>query len=144
MHELAVTESLLELALRHAATDGPVRVSALYLVIGRLSSIVDDSVQFYWDIVSEGTPAEGARLHFRRVPVEMRCIDCERAYAPEGEDLACPSCGSVRVQVVHGDEFHLEALDVEPAPEGHALFEAGERGHAAGERGRAEDAGDGA
>ena len=58
MHELTVTESLLELALRHAKTNDTKRINDLYLVIGQLSSIVDDSVQFYWDIIAKNTLAE--------------------------------------------------------------------------------------
>jgi hydrogenase nickel incorporation protein HypA/HybF len=120
MHELAVTESVLEIALRHAAEAGGGRITDLYLVIGRLSSVVDDSVQFYWDIISRGTAAEGATLHFRRVPIEMHCEDCDLSYAPDGEDLSCPKCAGTRVTVIAGDEFRLEAIDVDeswPGPE---------------------------
>ena len=53
MHELPVTESVLEIALRHAKGAGAERITNIYLVIGQLSSIVDDSIQFYWDIVSK-------------------------------------------------------------------------------------------
>ncbi|MFN2114197.1 MAG: hydrogenase maturation nickel metallochaperone HypA [Anaerolineae bacterium] len=115
MHELAVTQGLLELALRHADEAGGGRITDLYLVIGRLSSVVDDSVQFYWDVISEGTAAEGAELHFRRVPVEMRCLACSLDYRPDGEDLACPECNGLAVRVVSGDEFRLEALDLDDA-----------------------------
>ncbi len=113
MHELAVTESILEIALRHAEQAGATRITGLNLVIGQLSSIVDDSVQFYWDIVSQGTLAEGARLNFRRIPAEMLCLDCNTRYHLEKEALACPTCGGVRVKVVAGEEFNLEAIDVE-------------------------------
>ncbi len=113
MHELSVTENILEITLRHAERVGARRVTALYLVIGQLATIVDDSVAFYWDIICQGTPAEGAVLHFRRLPIEMRCRDCDHRYQPGGEDLACPSCGSSNVQVVAGEEFYLEAIDVE-------------------------------
>jgi hydrogenase nickel incorporation protein HypA/HybF len=115
MHELAVTENILEIALRHAREAGAERVTGVYLVIGRLSSIVDDSVQFYWDIVSKGTLAEGARLHFRRIAIEVRCRSCGRRYAPEGEDMACPACGGARLEMLAGEEFYLEAIDVEAA-----------------------------
>ena len=113
MHELSVTENILEITLRHAERAGAHRVTALYLVIGQLATIVDDSVAFYWDIISQGTPAEGAALHFRRIPVEMHCRDCDYHYQPGGEELSCPSCGSSNVQVVGGEEFYLEAIDVE-------------------------------
>jgi len=33
------------------------KVTGINLVIGQLSSIVDDSIQFYWDTISEGTIA---------------------------------------------------------------------------------------
>ena len=116
MHELAVTESLLEIAQRHAQPEAAGRITDLYLVIGQLSSIVDDSVQFYWDIVSQGTRAEGARLHFKRVATEMNCQDCGSRYSPGEDDFACPACGSRRINVVAGEEFYLEAIDIETAP----------------------------
>lgn len=113
MHELAITESIRDIALRHARQAGAARITDLYLVIGELSSIVDESVQFYWDMICSGTAAEGARLHFRRVPAEMECAECAHRYHPDDIDLACPACGSVRVEVVAGDEFFVEAIDIE-------------------------------
>jgi hydrogenase nickel incorporation protein HypA/HybF len=116
MHELSVTQNLLDIALRHARQSGAAQITDLYLVIGQLSSVIDDSVQFYWDFISKDTPAEGARLHFRRVPARLECQECRRAYSLEGEGLLCPACGTSRVKVLAGDEFTLEAIDVETAP----------------------------
>ncbi len=113
MHELPVTESILEIALKHAQKAGAQRITALHLVIGQMASIVDDSVQFYWDFVSKDTLAEGARLTFRRIPTEFQCQDCQKRYAPDGSRLACPQCGSNRFKIVAGEEFFLEAIDVE-------------------------------
>ena len=113
MHELSVTEGILKIALEHAKQAGAQRVTGLYVVVGQLASIVDDSVQFYWDIISKDTAAEGAQLHFRRIPTELLCLDCEQRYTPAREELACPRCGSIRVKVVAGEEFYLDAIDVE-------------------------------
>jgi len=113
MHELSVTESILEIAVRHGQNSGAARITNLYLVIGQLSSIIDDSVQFYWDIVSKDTLAENAKLHFRRIPTQLRCLDCNQEFAPVKEDFACPECGSIRVKVSAGEEFFLEAIDIE-------------------------------
>lgn len=113
MHELAVTQSMLEIVLRHARQAGAPRVAEIHLVIGQLSSIVDDSVSFYWDFVARGTPAEGARLDFRRVPVYFRCQTCAHEYAPQAETWECPACASQQVRLIAGDEFSVESIEVD-------------------------------
>ncbi|MBN1966173.1 MAG: hydrogenase maturation nickel metallochaperone HypA [Anaerolineae bacterium] len=113
MHELAVTHSLLKIAVDHAEKAGAIRIKELHLVIGELSSIVDDSVQFYWDMVSEGTIAYGALLDFKRIPAALRCDDCEHEFPLDRERFTCPNCGSKRVNVARGDEFFLESIDVD-------------------------------
>lgn len=113
MHELSVVESLLKITLEHAEKAQARRVLALNLIIGQMSSIVDDSVQFYWDILSKDTIAEGAKLCFQRIPAVYRCWDCEYEYQLDGEHLACPQCGSVRVQLISGNEFRLDSIDIE-------------------------------
>lgn len=113
MHELAVTESLLDIAVRHATQAGATRVTDLYIVLGQLSSIVDDSVQMYWDMVSEGTLCAGARLHFERVPATLACLDCGTTYTLQGELTACPKCAGSRLRVTSGEEFRLDSIGVE-------------------------------
>ncbi len=113
MHELAVTESILEIALRHAQESNARCITDLYLVLGSLASIVDDSVQFYWDFVAKDTIASGAKLHFRRIPAEFACQDCEDHFPQNGDDFACPSCGSTRIKIVAGEEFFLESIGIE-------------------------------
>jgi hydrogenase nickel incorporation protein HypA/HybF len=113
MHELPVTESILDIVLRHAEQAGATRVTQIDLVIGGFSSIVDDSVQFYFDILAKDTMAKDAKLVFSRVPGKLRCWDCQAEFTPNGRDFVCPACGSVRVQVVAGREFRVESINVE-------------------------------
>jgi hydrogenase nickel incorporation protein HypA/HybF len=113
MHELAVTESVLDISLRHAQKAGAKRIISIHLVIGKFSSIVDDSVQFYWDTIAEGTIAEGATLHFERIPAEMACLDCGLTFEPTDETFACPQCMSPRVKITRGDELRVEGIDIE-------------------------------
>jgi len=113
MHELPITQSLLEIALRHAKQANARRITDLHVVMGELATMVDDSIQFYWDIIAEGTIAQGATLHFRRVPAELQCMACFTKYNPKEMELVCPNCGSVGVKIIAGEEFSLEAIDVE-------------------------------
>jgi len=113
MHELSVTENILNIASKHANQSKAIRVTDIHLVIGTLSSIIDDSVQFYWDILTKETICEGANLHFERVPAELLCLDCNLTYAIQSGLSPCPNCGSVRVNVVAGEEFWLESIEIE-------------------------------
>ena len=112
MHELAITESILNIALEHAQIAGASKVTDIFLIIGQLSSIVDDSVQFYWDHISEGTICEGAKLHFERRPAILRCNSCDHQYAL-GEILSpCPNCQSTDVFIEGGEEFLVDHIEI--------------------------------
>lgn len=113
MHELSITQSILKIALRHAEQAGARRITRLNLVIGDLSNIVGDAVQFYWDIIGKGTIAEGATLHVERVPATVRCLDCRHTFPLDGREYACPACGSERIVIAGGDDFRLESIEVE-------------------------------
>ncbi|HLF91003.1 MAG TPA: hydrogenase maturation nickel metallochaperone HypA [Anaerolineales bacterium] len=113
MHELTVTQNLLELAERYGTEAGATRVTDLYLVIGQLSSFVDESLQFYWDMISEGTLCSGAALHFQRVPAWFACQQCGTEYPLERELECCPACNSPRITLLRGDEFRLESIEIE-------------------------------
>lgn len=114
MHELPATQGLLATAIDAAEKAGARRVLGIDLVIGDLCTMVDDSVQMYFDVLSRGTIAEGARLHFRRAPGEATCFDCAARFPvapplPEG----CPTCGSGFVRVVGGRQFLVESIEVD-------------------------------
>ncbi len=61
MHELPITEGILKISTEAA---GGRQITTIHLVVGELSSIVDDSIQFYFDMLSKGTVAEGAVAGF--------------------------------------------------------------------------------
>ena len=113
MHELSVTESILAIALRHAQQANAKRIVNINLVIGKFSSVVDDSVQFYWDMIAENTIAQGAKLNFTRIPAEMTCRDCGHTFEPTDETFECPQCLSPRVKITKGEEMRVESIDIE-------------------------------
>ncbi len=118
MHELPVTQSILEIAVRNGSQANARRVTDIYLVIGELSSLIDESIQFYWDMIAKDTIAEGATLHFRRIEAELMCNDCGERFPHNREDVSCPGCGGRNVKVAAGDEFFMEAIEVDGEPQG--------------------------
>ena len=127
MHEMPVTKALLDMALEHA--EGR-KITDVYLQVGKMSAIVPDSVEVFFEYLSEGTLAEGATLHFDMVPIEMTCLDCERVqdlseWADEPSQAVLQKafargceCGSKNLRVTGGVSFGLVSIDVEPEPSG--------------------------
>ena len=113
MHELSVTESILELTLEHARKADASKVTGINLIIGQLSSLVDDSIQFYWDTISEDTICQGAKLTFTRIPAVLQCQDCQNEFSIAEEVKPCPICGSYRSIIIHGEEFYLDSIEIE-------------------------------
>ena len=113
MHELPVVESILSIAAQNAQQNKAKQVVCLNIVIGQLSSLVDDSIEFYWNILSKGTICENAKLNIRRVPAIIRCRDCGNEYEVKEEFTPCPTCGGINVKIIQGEEFYLDSIDIE-------------------------------
>lgn len=115
MHELAVTEGLLQIIVDQVKGSNVTRVYGVSLVIGDLASIVDESVQFYFDILSRGTVAEAARLSVTRVVPEFSCRSCGSNSQNRSQSYQCLNCGGNDLFVSKGQEFYIESIEVETA-----------------------------
>lgn len=118
MHELPATQGMLDVALEAASDAGVGRITEIHLVVGELTSIVDDSVQFYFDILARDTPAAAAVLVFHREPARMTCGACghEEDVVPPLSP-SCPVCDSLRLEVTGGQAFRVESIEVDDPPE---------------------------
>lgn len=113
MHELSVTQSILDIVLEKAGDAGADKVNRVDLVIGELSGIVSDCVRFYWDFLSKDTPAAGAELSFRQPPAQLRCRKCETVFTPEDGRWVCPKCREPSLEITGGRELYVESIEVD-------------------------------
>lgn len=112
MHELSVTQALVDMVVAEAKKAGASSVDKINIVVGELTGIVADSVQFYFELISPGTLAEGASLSFKRVPAEFYCDKCGRVYNRSGFSFRCPHCGNSGVILKKGNELYIENIEV--------------------------------
>jgi hydrogenase nickel incorporation protein HypA/HybF len=114
MHELPATQGILDVALEAARDAGALRISAIDIVIGDMSSMVDESVQFYFDVLSRDTAAEGALLRLARRRATAACTACGCSYEVSPPlDPVCSECGSLALAVTGGREFYIESIEVD-------------------------------
>ena len=116
MHELPITEGILKIVLKHAETNNVRQVVAIRLQIGKLSDLQDEWIQRYFDYLSKGTLAEGAKLKIERTPIMVQCNACSTSYEAEAAqlgDLVCPACGEKAGTLLSGREYHIKEMEVQ-------------------------------
>ena len=113
MHELSIMSYMLEVVEEQAREVGASKVLAINLVMGERSSVIDDSLLFYFDMLAPGTVAEGAQINIRRVPMRFHCNTCDNDYSPVGGDFRCPHCDTVGQVTDDGSELLIESIEVE-------------------------------
>jgi hydrogenase nickel incorporation protein HypA/HybF len=106
MHELAITQGVV-----HAVTErtGSAPVASVRLRVGRLAGVVPDAMRFCFELVTAGTPLEGARLEFEQPEGQARCRTCGEVFVLADLVLLC-SCGSADVEVLAGRELAVASV----------------------------------
>ena len=113
MHEYSITESMLSLALEKANEANASKITKINVVLGELSGVVDDCVQFNFNLLSKDTIADGAELSFTRVGTKLRCRQCEAIFPPQNHDWSCPDCREAKVEIIAGRECRIESIEVD-------------------------------
>ncbi len=88
-------------------------MTAITIVVGDLTSIVDESVQFYFNIMTKGTILEDAILRFKRIAPEFVCTDCGHLFTGRSIGIRCPDCGGKSIVADKGQEFYIESVEVD-------------------------------
>ena len=112
MHEVGLMQQALELALDSARNQGASRIHCLTMRIGPLAGVVPDALRFAFDIVTQGTQAEGAMLEVREVPILCWCAGCSLEFSPPDFVCVCPVCGLLTSDVRQGKELDVVSLEV--------------------------------
>jgi len=115
MHELAVTKSILRLALEHQEKNGGSRVLSIHLVIGEMRNLEEEWIQHYFDYISRGTSAEKACIRVTKKPVDFLCKQCGQHFSAdlkEDRKLLCTHCGSFEYDLFSGRELLVDQLEI--------------------------------
>jgi hydrogenase nickel incorporation protein HypA/HybF len=112
MHELSIADAVVTIVTRHAAGR---RVTRVDLKVGHLRQVVPDALAFAFELVAQGTPAEGAELVMEEVPATVRCRDCGGKSVLEAFPAHCAVCGSLDVDVTGGEELLVDSLELDEA-----------------------------
>lgn len=113
MHELGIAQEMLKIAFEYAAKNHAARIAAFNIEMSAAADESEDSLRFYFEHLTPGTIAEGARVEITHVPVTAKCLDCGNEFTWELPETVCPRCGGARIRPLPQDEFRLVSIDAE-------------------------------
>ena len=99
--------------MQKAKESGAEKITCINLVLGELSGMVDECVQQYFDILKQGTIADGAILAFKKNPLLLKCRKCGKGFTPADYRWDCPTCSETDAEIVSGRDCYLESIEVE-------------------------------
>lgn len=112
MHEMSLAEGIRVIVEEQARQHGFARVTCLRLEIGRFAGVEKPALEFAFDVVMRGSPAEGARLEMIDLPGRAMCFDCETLVEIDERLSPCPLCGGGRLLPQGGDEIRIKDMEV--------------------------------
>jgi hydrogenase nickel incorporation protein HypA/HybF len=113
MHEFSLMTSVLEMAEDSARQAHATRILRIKLVIGAMSEVLPEAMEFAHEALSPGTLAEGSLLEMELREPRSRCLECGAEFAHDRYHRACPECDSLVTELLGGRELYIDSIEVE-------------------------------
>lgn len=112
MHEVSIMSQTVEIALENARQQDANKIHRLKMRIGAMSGVVPEALNFAFDVVTEGTIAQGAILEIELIPVVCYCSHCQIEFQPPDLFYECPQCDRACNKIIAGREIELTSLEI--------------------------------
>ena len=115
MHELALSEQIVNAALNACGGDGR-RIREIAVDVGALSAVSMSSLEFCLQVMLEQHGMEGTKARLTLVPARVRC-DCGNTYEADDMFSPCPVCGGFMREIVDGKDVTIQYVEVDDEQE---------------------------
>ena len=113
MHELGITQSIVEIALRTAAGEQAQKIHSVTLEVGSLAGVVAEALEFCFEACCKGTLLEGSQLLIEQVQARARCRDCALDYRLHDLLASCPARDSAAGDLICGEELRIKEMEID-------------------------------
>lgn len=100
MHELGITQGIVDRAHEAAVEGGANRVTDVYIVMTPAADFTEASIAMYFDMLTQDDDLLlGAALHVEHRPISATCLECSHEFSANAPEPACAQCGSQKVRL---------------------------------------------
>ncbi len=113
MHEMAIAQSVFDIAFGEARKHGVARIRKIKLSIGEFSGAVKDSLDFAFDVLKKNTPAADADIEIEVVKLRAVCDECGEVECRLGDiKFTCRKCGR-KLTITAGRDMTVDYIDLD-------------------------------
>ncbi len=95
MHELGITQGIIDRARETAQRHGARKVTDVFLAMTPAADFTQESIEMYFEMLTdEEDLVKGAVLHFEHRPAAAVCLNCNDEFTADAPQPICPHCGS--------------------------------------------------
>ena len=119
MHEFSITSQIVKSVLAEAEKRKAKKVTAVYLVVGKLTFLGLEQVRFAYEVLTKDTIMEGSKLIIEEQEGFVKCNNCgyeggfkyedDTLYHVSMPTLKCPMCGNL-VSITSGKECMIKSI----------------------------------
>lgn len=114
MHERSLAQNIIRIANDHVPADKRLfPIKSIQLQIGEMQQVVLDSLRFYFEALTAGTPLASAKLEIKTTPLCGRCQKCGQVVTFNQPPYVCQTCGSNDMKMETGFELKVVSVEVE-------------------------------
>ncbi|MCI0390901.1 MAG: hydrogenase maturation nickel metallochaperone HypA [Acidobacteria bacterium] len=113
MHEVAIAQSIIDIAEKEARKYGAPSIRKIKLIVGEFRGVVKDALEFSFAALRKNTLAAEAELEVETVSLRVECGNCGPVNCSLSDfNLLCPQCGNF-LTITAGREMRVEYIDLE-------------------------------
>ena len=113
MHEMSIARSLIDIIREEMVKNDARKLRSVKLHIGELSAVVPEALSFCFEVITAETELEGAQLIMDVIPLKGYCPSCEEAFDIKDYVFSCPSCGSLKIETIAGQDLSIVEMEVD-------------------------------
>lgn len=118
MHESSMAMSILGIVTDEALRARVGAVQRVCLCLGELAGVEATTLSACFEMLSEGTIADKAKLVIKRIPATGTCMLCGAAVRRQDRRMRCLACETSSIKLVTGRELYVESIEVEHSQQG--------------------------
>jgi hydrogenase nickel incorporation protein HypA/HybF len=108
--EIGIAQRILAIVQEEMARYKVSSLKTIRLVVGEAVPVNPQRLTSCFELVSQATPQEGAKLELELDPLACRCIICAKIFFIEDEKYLCPNCHSNQIEIISGGKFLIKEI----------------------------------